>query len=53
MYKHGLIFYGVNFQVILITIIHKKVPLPERKRHTSRRVASTCCAVLVGGTPLS
>ena len=30
---------------------NKKVLLRERKRHTAHRVASTCCAVPVGGTP--
>ena len=31
------------------SILNKKVPLRERKRHTARRVASTHCAVLSPG----
>ena len=30
---------------------NKKVPLRERKRHTTRHIASTCYAVTVEGTP--
>ena len=33
--------------------LNKKVLLRERKRHTARRIASTCYAVPVGGTPPS
>ena len=38
-----------NMEYLLKWFDNKKVLLCERKRHTARRVASTCCAGLVGG----
>ena len=46
-------YYVGNIQLAVRFRKNKKVLVRKRKKHTARRLASTYCAVLVGGTPIS